>query len=265
MKALDAVIESAERSMASHLDLIRDIQKLDERIDELETEIGRLPKQVAEIERALESHTSELAAQKGALEANEAERRRLEGEISLNQVKADRLQTQISDVKTNDQYRALRNEIAFARKEIKKAEDLTIDKMEEVEDLTAKVEVAEKALAEESAEVATQVAAAEKLVDVDRRKLAKVQVERDKIGATMPPKLLKAYDRVRRKLRDRAVSAMSNGRCSSCNMLIRPQLQQDLRTKLDDVITCEFCGCILYWEDPEAVQAEDPAGESGVA
>ena len=46
--------------MAAPLDLIRDIQQLDHRIDELEAEVGRLPKHVAEIERKLEGHKNEL-------------------------------------------------------------------------------------------------------------------------------------------------------------------------------------------------------------
>lgn len=248
--------------MASPLDLIRDIQQLDHRIDQLEAEVGQLPKHVAEIERKLETHKSDLAAQKKALEENEIERRRLEGETALNQQKEKRLQEQITEVKTNDQYRALRNEIAFLRKEIKKAEDSTIDLMEAAEALTEKVAVADKALAEDSVQVAKEVAEAEKLVEGDRLKLAEVRAERKKITDAMPAKLVKAYDRVRRKLGERAVSPMINGRCQSCNMVIRPQLQQDLRNQAAEVITCEFCGCILYI--PEAVAVEDPAGESGV-
>ncbi len=248
--------------MASHLDLIRDIQQLDKRIDELEAEVGRLPNHVAEIERKLETHKTELAAQKSALDINERERRRLEAETAVNQQKEKRLQEQITEVKTNDQYRALRNEIAFIRKEIKKAEDATLDLMEGAETLGQRLAVAEKSLSEESAEVAKEVAEAESLVEGDRAKLEQVRGERNKITSGMPPKLVKAYDRVRRKLGERAVSAMIAGRCGSCNMVIRPQLQQDLRNRPDDVITCEFCGCILYIPEPVAV--EDPAGESGV-
>ena len=246
--------------MAAPLDLIRDIQQLDHRIDELEAEVGRLPKHVAEIERKLEGHKNELDAQKTALEENERERRRLESETAVNQLKEQKLQQQITEVKTNEQYRALRNEIAFARKEIKKAEDATIDLMEAAEALSQKVAEAEKALEEESEQVAKEVAEAERLVEGDRAKLVEARAERKKITDTMPAKLVKAYDRVRRKLGERAVSPMVDRRCGSCNMVIRPQVQQDLRNRASEVITCEFCGCILYV--PDTVAVEDPAGES---
>lgn len=248
--------------MASYLDLIRDIQKLDENLDHLEEEIGRLPKHVEEIEKKLEDHKAQLAAEKQALELNEKERRRLEGEVALANEKSTRLQEQIAEVKTNDQYRALRNEISFAKKEIRTAEDQIIDRMEEAEALTGKVAAAEKALAEESVGVAKEVAEVEQVVDGDRQKLAEAKIERDKVAKQVPARLLRAYERVRRKLKDRAVSAAINGRCSSCNMVLRQQLLQQLRRSSDeDVITCEFCGCILYDVTQEEVPAEDPVNE----
>lgn len=248
--------------MASYLDLIRDIQKLDENLDGLEEEIGRLPKHVAEIEEKLKDHKAQLAVEKGALEANEADRRRLEGEVALAQEKSKRLEEQIADVKTNDQYRALRNEISFARKEIKNAEDSILERMEETESLTEKVDIAENALAEESEGVAKEVAEVEKVVDGDRQKLAAAKTERDEVAAKVPPRLLRAYERVRRKLGVRAVSPVAGNRCSSCNMVQRPHLLQELRLiSQDEVITCEFCKCILYYAVVEEVVTEDPAGE----
>jgi predicted nucleic acid-binding Zn-ribbon protein len=248
--------------MASYLDLIRDIQKLDENLDHLEEEIGRLPKHVQEIEKKLEDHKAQLAIEKRALELNEKERRRLEGEVALATEKSNRLQEQIAEVKTNDQYRALRNEISFAKKEIRTAEDQIIDRMEEAEVLTGKVATAEQALAEESVGVAKEVAEVEKVVDGDRQKLAEARVERDKVAAQVPPRLLRAYERVRRKLKDRAVSPAVNGRCSSCNMVLRQNLLQQLRRSSDsDVITCEFCSCILYDQTVETIQVEDPVSE----
>ena len=248
--------------MASYLDLIRDIQKLDENLDHLEEEIGRLPKHVEEIEKKLEDHKTQLAAEKHALALNEKERRRLEGEVALAQEKAARLQDQISEVKTNDQYRALRNEISFAKKEIRIAEDHIIDRMVEAEALAGKVAAAEQALAEENVCVAKEVAEVERVVEGDRQKLAASRIERNQVAAQVPARLLRAYERVRRKLKDRAVSAAVAGRCSSCNMVLRQQLLQQLRRSTnEDVVTCEFCGCILYDPTLETVPAEDPVSE----
>lgn len=248
--------------MASYLDLIRDIQKLDENLDELEEEIGRLPKHVAEIEEKLKDHKAQLAIEKHALEENETDRRRLEGEVALAQEKSKRLEEQIAEIKTNDQYRALRNEISFARKEIKTAEDRILERMEESESLTEKVTAAEKALAEESEGVAKEVVEVEKIVDGNRQKLAEAKAGRNEVAAQVPQRLLRAYDRVRRKLGTRAVSPVESNRCSCCHMVQRPHLLQELRrSRQEEVITCEFCKCILYYPVAEEVVTEDPAGE----
>jgi len=45
-------------------------------------------------------------------------------------------------------------------------------------------------------------------------------------------------------------------------MVLRQQLLQQLRRSSDsDVITCEFCSCILYYPAVETVPAEDPVSE----
>ena len=45
-------------------------------------------------------------------------------------------------------------------------------------------------------------------------------------------------------------------------MVLRQQLLQQLRRSTnEDVVTCEFCGCILYDPTLETVPAEDPVSE----
>jgi len=53
------------------------------------------------------------------------------------------------------------------------------------------------------------------------------------------------------------------GRCSACNIALRPQYFQDLR-KGDQVLVCESCQRILYYNPPQSFEdlaagAEAPA------
>ena len=48
-----------------------------------------------------------------------------------------------------------------------------------------------------------------------------------------------------------------NGRCSRCNIVLRPQFYQDLK-KGEAIMTCESCGRILYYNPVQnPVQAMD--------
>jgi predicted nucleic acid-binding Zn-ribbon protein len=233
------------------------------RIDALKKELSALPRHVAEIEKKLEGQKRELAAQKTALEENEKEHRRIDGEILLAKQKLERLQAQMSEAKTNDQYRAFRNEIHFATTEIRKGEDRVLDKMEEAEGLREKIKAAEESLAQEQISVAKEVEEMRGRFKGDEDALATALEDRKAAIRDVPASALRSYERAHRKLGVRAMAPIKGAVCSSCHMVIRPQLLQQLR-QLGQITSCEFCGAILY--DPAVLEpeAEDPAGEAGI-
>ena len=73
----------------------------------------------------------------------------------------------------------------------------------------------------------------------------------------MPKAALSAYERIRKKWNGTTVVAEAvNGRCSACQIVLRPQFLQDLR-KGEQLMFCESCGRFLYYNPP--VSFEDAA------
>lgn len=250
--------------MAADLPLIRTLQKSDSRIAELERELEELPRQIAAIELRLKTHQDELAALEKALADTETMRRKLEGEVTAWREKDVKLNEQLAGATTNDQYRAFRNEISFARKAIKQTEDRVLDHLEAAEELKTKVDVAKAALATETVEVEKEVSETKERFSGDQKALEVARKERAEAASQADPKLLRAYNRVHKKLGKDAVSPMVNGRCGACHTTLRPQLQQNLRNNAG-LVTCEFCRAILYIEPPAEEGLEDPAGDAGIA
>jgi len=250
--------------MESLLGQLEHLHQLDGRIAGLKKELSALPRHIAEIEKKLETHKHELEAQKTALEAGETERRKLEGEIQIGKQKLERIQAQMSEARTNDQYRAFRNEIHFLNNEIRKAEDRVLDKMEEAEALRAKIAESEASLASEQEAVAKEIEETRGRFKGDEEALASALEKRKTLTQDIPQSALRAYEIAFRKLGGRAMAPVNGNICSSCHMVIRPQLLQQLR-QTSQIISCEFCRAILY--DPVVVEppTEDPAGDSGVA
>lgn len=249
--------------MDSLLAQLEHLHQLDLRINSLKQELSALPRHIAEIEKKLEARKRELAAQKAALEENEKERRRLEGEIQMGKQKLERLQTQMGEAKTNDQYRAFRNEIHFATNEIRKAEDRVLDKMEEAEGLRGKIGAAEQSLAAEQTAVTAEIQETRGRFKGDEEALAAALTARKTAATEVAPAALRKYEHAVRKLGARAMAQIEGQNCTSCHMVIRPQLLQQMR-QLGQLTSCEFCGAILF--DPALVEpaTEDPAGDSGV-
>src|SRR6185312_940116 len=228
------------------------LQILDDKAAALTKEIAALPKHIAEIEKKLETHLRQLDHNKAALAANQKDRKRLEGDIQAHDQKISKLKSQMMEAKTNEQYRAFQQEIDFAGQEIRKAEDRILELMSDAEPLDRNVKAAEASLAgekriveEEKSEARERTAAAQKQIDA-------LKTERTGIIAAMTPAVASNYERIR-KGRGVAVSEVAGGRCARCNMALRPQFFQDLK-KADQIMTCESCGRILYYNPPQAVE-----------
>ncbi|HUJ24160.1 MAG TPA: C4-type zinc ribbon domain-containing protein [Bryobacteraceae bacterium] len=229
------------------------LQDIDNRIAELTREVSALPKHIAEIEKKLETHERKLEADRAALSANQKDRKRFEGEIQTQQQKISKLKDQMLDAKTNDQYRAFQNEIEYCEKEIRRSEDRILDLMTESEPLERNVKAAETALKQEKAQVEKEKQEARQRTAGDQAELEKLRAERQLSAGQMTPKVLSAYERVRKLRRGIGVAEAADGRCSQCHMSIRLQLFQDLK-RGEQVIHCESCSRILYYNPPETFE-----------
>jgi predicted nucleic acid-binding Zn-ribbon protein len=249
--------------MLPDLKLVIRLQEIDNRLTELTREIASLPVHIAEIEKKLVSHERKLDADRAALAANQKERKKCEGDIQLQEQKISKLKEQMLQAKTNEQYRAFQNEIDFCQKEIRKAEDRILELMGESEPLDKNVKAAEASLKTEKAQVEAEKQQARERTAVDQAAAQQLQTERAGLVKDITPSTYGRYERVRKGRRGIAIAEVLEGRCSACNISIRPQLFQDLR-KGEQLMSCESCQRILYYHPP-ATSLEDLTGEPAPA
>lgn len=226
------------------------LQDVDVQIAGLKDEIARLPKQIAEIERQLEGHIRQLEKDKAALAQNQKSRKQFDLDIQTHQQKISKLRDQMLQAKTNEQYRAFQNEIAYAEGEIRKCEDRILDLMSEAEALETNVKKAEAALTEEKKSVEAEKARAKQRTEVDRKALAEATAQRAQLAESLPRNTYALYDRLRLKSRNGiAITEVKNGVCLACRMALRPQVVMELR-KGDSIQQCENCRTLIYVEEP---------------
>lgn len=239
--------------MNPDIHLVIRLQDLDGRIGELEKEIAALPKHIAQIEKALETHQRRLEVDRAALAANQKERKKLEGDVQVQEQKISKLRDQTLQAKTNEQYRAFQNEIAYCQQEIRKYEDRILDLMTASEPLEANVKKAEAALKEEKVQVESEKKKAEERTATDKKYLAETAAARVEAVGQVPPELVRLYERVRRKWPGQPVAEVTEGQCSRCFIKLRPQHFQNLRSGAE-ILTCESCGRILFYSPPVDVE-----------
>ena len=231
------------------------LQSLDQRIAAIEKEVAALPKHIAVIEKTLESHIRKLEADRAALAGNQKDRKRLEGDIQVHEQKISKLRDQMLGAKTNEQYRAFQHEIEFIEKEIRKAEDRILELMGESEPLEVNVKKAEVALKEEKQVVEAEKTKARERTAEDQVQLTGLRGERAEAVAKLPRPVVNEYERIRKKWHGgAAVAEVVEGRCTACQILLRPQHFQDLKAS-DRLMACESCGRFLFYNP--AIHFED--------
>ncbi len=236
------------------------VQDLDLRIRALTAEIAELPKQIAEIERQLDAHRRKLEQDRAALAANGKERKQLDLDIATHQQKISKLRDQMLQAKTNEQYRAFQHEIEFCENKIREAEDQILDRMSAAETLEANVKAAEAALAIEQKDVEAQTSKARTQTEMDRQALAEAQQQRTATFAALPKPLQMQYERLKKKHANGIVVVEAvDGVCRGCRLQLRPQLYQELR-KATQVMYCENCSRVLYYDAPVDQQAQFEGG-----
>jgi len=236
--------------MSTELELILKIQSLDQRTADLQKEIAILPKRIAEIAKAMDAHKRRLEVDRAALAANQKERKRIDDDIKVQEQKISKLKDQMTSAKTNEQYRAFQTEIDYCNKEIRKFEDRILELMTESEPLDQNVKKAEAALVIETAQVEAEKKAALEKAEAHRKEFEQVKAERMQAAAAARKDYISNYERIRKRAGGVAVAEAVEGRCTACNMTIRPQVMQELRQGLDGIIFCESCKRILYYNPP---------------
>jgi len=233
--------------------LVIQLQSLDLRVAALEKEVATLPKHVAAIEKTLEAHLRKLEADKGALSANQKDRKKLEGDIQIHEQKISKLKDQMLGAKNNEQYRAFQHEIEYIEKEIRAAEDRILELMAESEALDGNVKKADAALQQEKQQVQAETAIARERTAADQAQLEQIRTERQEAAAKLSPSTLRDYDRLRKKHHGVVSAEVAGGRCSACQITLRPQFFQDLR-RGDQLMFCESCGRFLHYNPPVNVE-----------
>jgi hypothetical protein len=239
---------TGKHNMHPDTNLVIQVQSLDQKITALEKEVAALPKHIAVIEKTLEAHLKKLEADKAALAANQKERKAKELEIQTHEQKISKLKDQMLGAKNNEQYKAFQNEIDFAAREIRKAEDRILELMTESEPLDANVKKAEAALKEEKQHVDAEKTGARERTAADQNQLTQHREERKEALSKLSKPTVAAYEKIRRKS-GIVIAEVEGGRCTACQIQLRPQYFQELR-RGDQLMFCENCGRFLFYNPP---------------
>ncbi|UCF70541.1 MAG: hypothetical protein JSW49_10150 [candidate division WOR-3 bacterium] len=231
--------------MDTVLDLLVKIQNLDDEIKDTGAELARIPQEIAKLETQIKTREEDLKKAEDRIQELKKNYKLKELEITENEEKTSKLNTQTFAVKTNEEYRAILNEIDFIKKRNREIEDEMIGLMEEEEQLKNSIDRIRADTKEFKDITLGKIADMKKKSEslVERGKMAKAQLHDD--FAKLPEDAKNLYTRIK-KVRDKAVCPIVDNTCTGCFANLTHQFLNELKQR-NKILLCDNCGRILVY------------------
>ncbi|MBM4131784.1 hypothetical protein FJ250_12280 [bacterium] len=221
------------------------LQQIDTGADAARRQVADEPLRRQEFDDQLAAAQLALDTEKQRLAANQAARRDIEKELAVHQGRLAKYKDQLMAVKTNREYQAMQKEIETAGHEIQVFEERLLERMIDADTIAAHIKQAERTFADTKATLAEAAATLSRQVSEARASLEALAAERTQLVAQLPAALLTTYERIVKHRGAQAVVEVRDGRCSACQVRVRPQMASDLR-RHDSIFQCESCQRIFY-------------------
>ncbi|MBU4198741.1 MAG: hypothetical protein KKE37_06735 [Verrucomicrobia bacterium] len=235
-----------KQAVLETIDNLLIIQERDNRIAQCQRELNSIPIRQKETETWITQAREALDQSKEALKVKQASIKQLELDIESCRQQIIKFREQQYQIKSNVEFRALNNEIAHVQEKIRGLEDREIVLMEQTEQAQAEVARRKSDVETDEVRIREQLQNLEKRREVLEQDIQQIQKDRSGLVTGVNPAWLSRYNHVMDHKKDMALVSIENNACGQCHMTLPPQVIHDTR-KSEAIVTCSFCGRILYW------------------
>ena len=240
-------------SMQEKILALYELQKIDSKIDEINKVKGELPLEVQDLEDEMAGMKTRIEHINAEIEELNTLTKQRKREVDQAKIMIGNYKEQQNNVRNNREFDAITKEIEYQELEIELAEKRLKEYAAGVKIKKAQLEEAEAQSKERLADLGAKKAELEGIEAETAPLVAEYSVQGEGVKAKIDERLLSAYDRIRRNVRNGlAVVTVKRDACGGCFNRIPPQRQVDIRQG-KKIIICEYCGRILV-ADPDETQ-----------
>src|SRR5687768_7533154 len=240
--------------MLPDLERLIELQDIESRAAVAAKAIAEAPARMASLDALLQSATAALASAKQSLADNQTQRRSIDKDLISAQQRQEKYKEQLMAVKTNDEYRAMQDQIEAVAVEVGQHEERVLVNMMGADEINAAIKKAEGALKAAQAKVAAERGAIETEVKTQQAALAELNAARARIiGALDNKGVIDTFQRIA-KVRGTAVARAEGERCTVCQVRLRPAVFAEVR-KNEQIVQCDSCNRILFFVPPKPTEA----------
>jgi predicted nucleic acid-binding Zn-ribbon protein len=236
---------------------LRELQKIDEEVRTLRSEIEAFDPRLAEVEEPALRLEAEFGKNRDRLDQMRTDARRLERGAEDKRARAKRLDERLNQVSNLREEAAVRTELDLIRRAIEAEEQEAMTLLEQVRRSEIALEELEEATLAARAEVEPNQEAMLAQRGALKERLSQLRARRDVLLETLGDAERRVYESFHGSGRKVVVAVLTeDGACGACYGMVPLQLQNEIR-RGSGLLRCEACGVILTAE-PEP-EEETPA------
>jgi len=227
------------------LQLLFNIQQIDCQIDKIRILRGELPLQIQDLKDSVEGLSARIQKLNETVERLDTDISGKKNEIKESEALMEKYDTQQQNVRNNREFDAINKEIEFQALEIqlskKRIREFTA-KIHDKKEFLLKIEEEQK---EKQAELDQKEKELEAIVSETQKEEDELAKKALKIEPKIEEALLIQYKSIRDNMKNRmAVVPVDRHSCGGCYNKIPPQRHLDVATR-KKIIICVYCGRIL--------------------
>lgn len=237
---------------------LRDLHLLHQRARALRDRLSSGPKTLAARQAALAARQAEVEAARKALQDAKMHVKKHEHSLKGIETKIDDLKVKLNQVKKNEEYKALQNQIAHDNTSKGKIEEDILLALDEVETKTADVAKLEAEVQRFASEVAALKQQIEQQSGEHTAQLRELEAAITHSEGAIPDNHRDHYRRIVARYGADALAACEDNACNGCYTSITPQMMNELINR-ESLTFCLSCGRLLYYIEPETSKTKRTA------
>ncbi len=222
------------------------LQDRDIALQKIEQELTRIPQERAKIEALIDSEQQNIEAASQSLKEKEVQRNELDHEVKAKEANIERFKNQQLQVKKNDEYRALTQQIEQAEAEIAQLEETEIAIMLDIDEAKATFELEKKAI---DARIEQQRQQIEQLGAREQNLKNSIQAAEEALAKSregIDSSYIEHYDRIKKQTnRPPYVVPIQDHKCGGCHLRVSNEVSRGAMN-VGEPHFCDQCSRMVY-------------------
>ena len=246
--AKDMKKDATDLSIEEKLKNLYQLQTMLSEIDKIKTLRGELPLEVQDLEDEIEGLSTRIEKIHGEIGELNADIATRKANIEASKASIEKYSQQLDNVRNNREYESLSKEIEYQTLDVELNEKRIREAYSAIEHKNGEIAHCTELMDDRRADLDVKKSELDDIISETRSEEEKLRESAKNLEATIEPRLLLAFKRIRKNSRNGlGIVYVQRDACGGCFNKIPPQRQLDIRMR-KKIIVCEYCGRINWPE-----------------